>query len=106
MAGRPISWNDIYQMKFVAVISENLAREYWGEPSRALGKRVRNSSTEPWQEVVGVVGNERDDGLNRPPTAIVYWPLMNQAYPRRTMSFAVRSSRVGTRSTENTWAAR
>jgi putative ABC transport system permease protein len=44
---------------------------------------------------VGVVGAERDDGLNRPPTAIVYWPLLNESYLERTMAYAVRSSRVG-----------
>jgi ABC-type antimicrobial peptide transport system permease subunit len=42
-----------------------------------------------------VVGDERDDGLNQPATAIVYWPMVNDSYQRRTMSYAVRSSRVG-----------
>ena len=44
---------------------------------------------------MGVSGNERDDGLNRPPTAIVYWPMLSQNYPWRAMAYAVRSSRVG-----------
>jgi ABC-type antimicrobial peptide transport system permease subunit len=44
---------------------------------------------------VGVVGEERDDGLNHPPTAIVYWPMLNDSYERRTMAYAVRSGRVG-----------
>jgi len=42
-----------------------------------------------------VVGDQRDDGLNHPPTAIVYWPLLNEDYRWRTMAFAVRSTRVG-----------
>ena len=50
----------------------------------------------PWREIVGVVGDERDDGLNQPPTAIVYWPMLNESYRWRTMAYAVRSSRVGT----------
>jgi ABC-type antimicrobial peptide transport system permease subunit len=45
---------------------------------------------------VGVVGAERDDGLNQPPTAIVYWPMLNESYRWRTMAYAVRSNRVGT----------
>ncbi len=95
VAGRSITWTDIYQLRPVVVISENLAREYWQEPSRALGKRVKgNSLKSHWQEIVGVVGDERDDGLNRPATAIVYWPMLNQNYMRRTMAYAVRSSRV------------
>jgi ABC-type antimicrobial peptide transport system permease subunit len=43
-----------------------------------------------------VTGNERDDGLARRPTPIVYWPLLNERYEWRTMAYAVRSRRVGT----------
>jgi predicted lysophospholipase L1 biosynthesis ABC-type transport system permease subunit len=50
----------------------------------------------PWRQIVGVVGDEHDDGLNRPPTAIVYWPMLNLTYRWRTMAYAVRSARVGT----------
>ena len=50
----------------------------------------------PWREIVGVVGDERDDGLNQPATAIVYWPMLNESYRWRTMAYAVRSTRVGT----------
>jgi predicted permease len=95
VAGRAISWSEIYQRRPVVVISETLAREYWKEPSRALGKRVRASRGNPWREIVGVVGDERDDGLNQPATAIVYWPMLNDTYERRTMAYAVRSTRVG-----------
>ena len=45
VAGRAITWTDIHQTAAVAVISENLAREYWGEPSKALGKRLGGSPT-------------------------------------------------------------
>ena len=44
---------------------------------------------------MGVSGNERDDGLNRPPTAIVYWAMLSENYRWRTMAYAVRSDRVG-----------
>jgi predicted permease len=94
VAGRAITWTDIYQLRRVVVISETLAREYWGSPSNALGKRVRGFRP-AWYEIVGVAGNEHDDGLNQPATAIVYWPLLNEIYSRRAMAYAVRSSRVG-----------
>ncbi len=93
ITGRAITWTDIYQERPVVVISETLAREYWQTPSNAVGKRVRGFRP-TWYEVVGVVGQERDDGLNHPPTAIVYWPMLNQIYPRDTISYAVRSTRV------------
>jgi putative ABC transport system permease protein len=95
VAGRPITWTDIYQLRPFVVVSETLAREYWKIPSHAVGKRVRGFGP-TWYEIVGVVGPERDDGLNQPATAIVYWPLLNQVYQRNSISYAVRSSRVGT----------
>jgi predicted permease len=97
VAGRSITWTDILDERPVAVISEPLAREYWGEPARAIGKRVRGWSPRfPWREIVGVSGNERDDGLAQPATPIVYWPMLNETYRWRTMAYAVRSTRVGT----------
>ncbi len=97
VAGRSITWNDILEQRPVVIISEPLAREYWGEPAKAIGKRLRGSSpTFPWREIVGVSGNERDDGLAQPPTGIVYWPMLNESYEWRTMAYSVRSTRVGT----------
>jgi hypothetical protein len=97
VAGRSITWSEIHERRPVIVISETLAREYWQEPSSAIGQRVRAMQRgAPWREIVGVSGAERDDGLNQPPTAIVYWPMLSESYRWRTMAYAVRSSRVGT----------
>jgi predicted permease len=98
VAGRSITWSEIHGRRPVIVISEPLAREIWGDPTRALGKRVRVCCgwDTAWREIVGVTGAERDDGLAQPPTAIVYWPMLNERYRWRTMAYAVRSSRVGT----------
>jgi putative ABC transport system permease protein len=95
-AGRSITWEDIHQGRPVIVVSKALAREYWGEPSRALGKRVRGFGDSPWREIVGVSGDERDDGLNHAATAIVYWPMVNESYQQSMFSYVVRSPRVGT----------
>jgi predicted permease len=97
VAGRAISWTDIYEVRPVLVISENLAREYWRDPAEALGGRIKPfNSDQPWYEIVGVVGDEHDDGLNQPATGIVYWPLVNDGYGQSTISYAIRSSRTGT----------
>jgi predicted permease len=100
IAGRAPEWSDILDGRPIVVISETLARHYWQEPSRAIGKRVRACCGDrEWSEIIGVSGDERDDGLNRPPTAIVYWPILNDgSYRWRTMAYAVRSNRVGTSS--------
>jgi putative ABC transport system permease protein len=97
VAGRSITWSEVHEQRLVILVSATLAREYWKTPAEAIGKRVRCCNTRmPWREIVGVVGDERDDGLNRPPTAIVYLPMLNESFRWRTMAYAVRSDRVGT----------
>jgi predicted permease len=98
VAGRSITWSEVHERRPVIVISEPLAREYWKEPANAIGRRVRvmRPGTQPWREIVGVVGDERDDGLNHPATPIVYWPMLSEGYRWRVMVYAVRSPRVGT----------
>jgi putative ABC transport system permease protein len=94
VAGRAITWTDIHQPAPVVWISENLAREYWEEPSKALGRRSGGLPGE-WSEVVGVFGNVREEGLNQPAPTIVYWPMADQRFVSRDMAFLVRSDRVG-----------
>jgi predicted permease len=101
IAGRPISWADVYSASQVVVVSENFAREYWKEPSAAIGRRIRQSPNNPWRTIVGVVGNERDDGVARPATFIVYWPMLvkdfwtSPVFVQRSMAYAIRTARAG-----------
>jgi predicted permease len=102
VAGRDVTWTDVYSMNPVALVSENLARELWHDPSAALGKRIRVGSTDDWREVVGVVTNLYDDGLNKPPSTAAYWPLLMHNFEgdgvstRRELTFALRTPRAGT----------
>ncbi|NJD19326.1 MAG: ABC transporter permease, partial [Gemmatimonadetes bacterium] len=85
LAGRALTWADVDERAKVVVLTENLAREEWGSAAAALGKRVRNflgqGGTGPWYEVVGVVGDIRDEGVGRDPVPTVYWPLIAQPLP-------------------------
>jgi predicted permease len=100
MAGRTLTWADVFNRAQVVIISDNLAREYWKTPSAAIGRRIQPNPKDPWREIVGVVGNERDDGVAQKAPAIVYWPyLMNgfwgdTNYVRRSLAFAIRSARL------------
>jgi predicted permease len=104
LVGRDFTWSDVYDRKPVALVSENLARELWGGPSQAIGKRIRESMKAEWREVVGVVNDERDDGLNEKAPSFVAWPLLmnnfagDPVHVMRSMSFAVRTDRAGTQS--------
>jgi putative ABC transport system permease protein len=108
IAGRAIDLRDSYELNRVAMVTENFAREYWDSPNEAIGKRIGTGLTGGnWHEIVGVVGNVRDDGLDQDATAVVYWPMMQkdlwEALPgdnggidvRRSMNYVIRSPRVG-----------
>ena len=104
IAGRDFTWDDLYENHHVAMISENMAREMWGSPRAALGKRIREGSADPWREVIGVTGDVRDDGLQTKAPGIVYWPaLMDSFWGMRPFAhpgvvFLIRSSRAATES--------
>jgi predicted permease len=101
VAGRAITWSDIYNTNEVVVVSENFAREFWKEPSVALGRRIRNSPKNPWRTIVGVVADARDDGVAQPAPVIIYWPMMMKNFwdaelvARETMAYAIRTDRAG-----------
>jgi predicted permease len=100
IAGRPIEWRDVYQLAQVVVINETLAREYWKDPALAVGRRIRNTPSSPWRTVIGVVGDERDDGVTKPVPGMVYWPMVHERMwndersVARTMGFVIRSGRA------------
>jgi predicted permease len=104
VAGRKITWNDTYKKIPVAVVSENLAREYWHDPSAALGKRIRVGSKDDWREIIGVVGDVYGEGVSKPATTSVYWPLLmdhfesDDSMSMRDVAFVLRSSRTGSES--------
>jgi predicted permease len=101
IAGRDITWEDTYQKIPVAMISENFAKEYWHDARNALGKRIRVASTDDWREIVGVVGDVYENGVDKPAGTSVYWPVMMDRFEgqkeqlRRGIAFAIRSPRAG-----------
>ena len=100
VAGRDLTWNDILSKRPVALVSENLAREYWQNPSDALGKQI-GGSPKAWREIVGVVGNVHDDGTSQQAPAMVYWPITDSDDFLGSPAFAIRSTRAGTESWMN-----
>ena len=104
IAGRDFTWTDAYDQRPVAMVSENLAREFWNEPSAALGKHVRPYPKGAWREIVGVVSDMRDDGLNKKAASAVYWPLLTKPFVEtpdsrpqlaRGVTVVIRSTRTG-----------
>jgi len=102
IAGRDFTWTEIYDKRPVVLVSENVAREMWQTPQAALGKRVRVGTTDDWREVVGVVADVYDDGLNKKPSTSIYWPILmsnfegDKVSARRELAFVLRTPRAGT----------
>jgi putative ABC transport system permease protein len=76
VAGREFTWTDVYGRRSVAMVSENLARELWGDPRVAIGKEITPNQKDPWREVIGVVADERSEGMHQQAPASAYYPLL------------------------------
>ncbi|HET6853741.1 MAG TPA: ABC transporter permease, partial [Pyrinomonadaceae bacterium] len=76
-AGRYFDDRDNEQSMPVAIINETMARQYWpGE--NALGRRFKsgdpNDPQTPWTQIVGIVADIRQMGLDEPVKAEMYFP--------------------------------
>jgi len=105
IAGRDFTWTDLYDKRRVAIVSQNLARQMWGSPGAALGKRIRSGFKEdPWKEVVGVAADVYDQGPQQTPPTFAYWPAMMENFEGEAVNvtrfavFVVRTKRAGTTS--------
>ena len=102
IAGRDFTWTDVHERRPVVVVSQNMAREVWGDAATAIGKRISIGRLNAWNEVIGVVGDVHDSGVDQPPPATVYWRAGVQggigrlpAFISREVTFALRSTRAG-----------
>jgi putative ABC transport system permease protein len=76
-AGRYFDSRDNEQSMPVAIINETMARQYWpGE--NALGRRFKigdpDEPGKPWKEIIGIVADIRQMGLDEPVKAEMYFP--------------------------------
>jgi len=103
LAGRDFDWQEMFNQRNVAMVSETFARQTWNTVEGAVGKRIRIGTNGPFQDVIGVVADVHDEGAHRPAPPSVYWP------PRLhrgsswggvflSVAFALRTERAGTES--------
>ena len=80
LEGRHIRNADRRESPSVVVVTETLARRLWPTES-AIGKRLKQGWPEnegdgfPWREVVGIVGDIRQDGLDAEPRSETFIPF-------------------------------
>jgi predicted permease len=82
--GRSFNDRDVQGAPAVVIINEAMARQYWpkGDPLNdrlIIGRGVmRELEAEPERQIIGVVGDTRDNGLNSDPGPTMYIPQAQQ----------------------------
>ena len=78
--GRLFSDRDDANAARVVIVNEGFAKQYWKDADPVgqqiiIGKGVGPEFEEPARQIIGVVGDVRDNGLNNNPDPIMYVPV-------------------------------
>jgi putative ABC transport system permease protein len=92
--GRSLEERDVHDTPQVLLVSQGLADRFWPNQN-PIGKRIKlpwnpGRDDEPWREVVGVVGDVKQYGPDKPNTMALYVPIAQ--YPVSFMTLAVRTA--------------
>ena len=89
--GRDFTEGDVYDRPFVAIISQSLARQTFGDEN-PLGHRIMCGFDQPdkWMTIVGVVGDVRQASPASRPGPELYMPLRQHPYAANEVQVVVR----------------
>ncbi len=84
MMGRSFTDSDTAKSQMVAIVNERMARHFW-PGQNPIGHRVKPGNSPQWFNVVGVVGDVRQYGLDRAPEDLMYVPLLQNEIQNATL---------------------
>jgi len=90
--GRYFDRSDTPDSQPVAIINSSLARKHWPDED-PIGKQIRQGVLEPygpWRTIVGVVGDIKQEGVDRETSRQIFLPIVQQP---RTTAFAIARTR-------------
>ena len=91
LAGRDFNERDLYEAEPVAIVSASLARQVFGGTS-PLGRRIKcGLDRDVWMQVVGVVGDMRNDNPATPPGPELYMAYRQHPYHANDLHIVVRA---------------
>jgi putative ABC transport system permease protein len=88
LKGRAFTDQDSETTLPVAIISETLARTWWGDQD-PIGKRIKVD--DPWRTIVGIAGDVRQSGLKDTPSGELYVPYLQ--FPVFNMHLVLHATR-------------
>lgn len=89
--GRDFGPQDTEESEMVAVISESLARQSFGD-AEPVGKQIRcGLDSDKWMTVVGVVGDVRQDSPAERPGATLYMPMTQHPFYANQIHVVLRT---------------
>ena len=90
--GRDFGSEDTHESGMVAVISESLARQSFGDAD-PVGKQIRcGLDSDKWMTVVGVVGDVRQDSPAEKPGATLYMPMTQHPFYANQIHVVLRTA--------------
>jgi predicted permease len=92
LRGRDFDDSDVYDRPFVAIVSQSLARQQFGNDD-PLGHRIMCGldALQKWMTVVGVVGDVRQASPASEPGPELYMPLRQHPYVANEVQVVVRT---------------
>ncbi len=107
LQGRLWDQPEVLRAASLAVINQAMARQYWPDGD-ALGRQVRlpdlkgelpfspsSKDSNGWMQIIGVVGDARDDGLGKPVKPAIYVPYTVQMQMFTQILVRTRSAALG-----------
>lgn len=89
--GRDFTWQDNYDNQYVAVISESLARQSFGNAD-PIGKQIRcGLDSDKWMTIVGVVRDVRQDSPAETPGPNLYMPMAQHPFFANQIHIVLRT---------------
>jgi putative ABC transport system permease protein len=93
LKGRLLLTEDVESSQQVALVNETMARTFWADEN-PIGKRIKMigspANPQPWREIVGVVGDVTQYGIDKKPPMQFYLPESQMGFS--FMSLVVRTT--------------
>jgi putative ABC transport system permease protein len=88
LSGRDFDGRDRPEHPLVAIINQSTAQRHWPGQD-PVGRRISFDNGQHWTQIVGVIGDVREHGLDVPPNDLIYLPFGQ--YPQNGPALMART---------------